>query len=260
MTDKNTQSNMINIRGLTFRDITPEEALNTAIGALSGDGKKKTPFVVYTPNAEIAQLCVEDEKIRECILSADMLVQDGAGIVLASKILKKPLKYKIAGIDLGEGIVKYAAASGKKVYFLGAAPANSERKAVALIAEEKLAEKYEGFKLCGWHDGYFKPEMTDDIINDINDCGTDILFVCLGAPRQELWVKENRDKLNVSLILGLGGSLDGYAGTVKRAPEFFIKINCEWLYRLIKQPSRFKRMLKLPKYIFGALGERLRGK
>ena len=181
-------------------------------------------------------------------------------IVLASKILKKPLKYKIAGIDLGEGIVKYAAASGKKVYFLGAAPANSERKAVALIAEEKLAEKYEGFKLCGWHDGYFKPEMTDDIINDINDCGTDILFVCLGAPRQELWVKENRDKLNVSLILGLGGSLDGYAGTVKRAPEFFIKINCEWLYRLIKQPSRFKRMLKLPKYIFGALGERLRGK
>jgi len=254
-----TDKKRVSVRGLTFYDILPDEALRAVIEAVE-DESRTSPYAVYTPNAEIAQLCAEREDIKECILGADLLVQDGAGIVLASKILGVPLRSKIAGIDLGEGLIKYSAETGRKVYFLGASPKNNERDAVALLAEAKLKEKYPGFSLCGWHDGYFKQEDIDDIISDINASGADILFVCLGAPRQELWIRDNLDKLSVKAVLGLGGSLDGYAGTVKRAPKFFISINCEWLYRLIKQPSRFGRMLKLPKYILGAFGEKLSSK
>jgi len=247
--------NKINVRGLDFYDMSLDDA--AMICAAAADDREGGPFVVFTPNAEIAQACLEDEKFAECVKSADLLLQDGAGVILASKILGTPLKTKIAGIDLGERVIEHSAKTGRKVYFLGAAPENGERKAVAALAGEKLAEKYEGFRLCGYHHGYFREEESDQIISEINSLGCDVLFVCLGAPKEEYWIARHKSELSVGLILALGGSLDGYAGVVKRAPEAFIKMNCEWLYRLIKQPSRFKRMLKLPKYVIGAAAERI---
>ena len=114
--------------------------------------------------------------------------------------------------------------------------------------------------VCGTRDGYFKPEETPAIVDEINRSGADILFVCLGAPKQEKWIYENREKLSCSLALGLGGSLDVYAGTVKRAPDLFIKLNLEWFYRLIKQPSRIGRMMNLPRFLFGTLFYKISGK
>ena len=108
------------------------------------------------------------------------------------------------------------------------------------------------------NDGYFKDDGA--VIEKINAASPDLLLVCLGAPKQELWMAENREKLNVRLMAGLGGSLDVYAGVVQRAPERWQKMNLEWLYRLMKEPRRIGRMMKLPQFMICVLGEKLKGK
>ena len=100
----------------------------------------------------------------------------------------------------------------------------------------------------GVENGYF--DSSDKIIENINNASPDFVFVCLGAPKQEKWIYENKDKLNAKVLMGIGGSLDVFAKEAKRAPQIFIKLNIEWLYRLLKNPSRFKRMLALPKFAF----------
>ena len=119
-----------------------------------------------------------------------------------------------------------------------------------------MAKKYSGLTVAGTADGYFKKEGVESerVIDNILSSGAELLFVCLGAPAQEKWINANRDRLpGVMLFLGLGGSLDGYSGNVKRAPDFFIKLNLEWFYRLLCMPSRIGRMMKLPKFLFGTI-------
>ena len=131
---------------------------------------------------------------------------------------------------------------------------------VAQKAADKLKEKYPQALFVGTHDGYFQKENeeNDAVVEEINNSGAVILFVCLGVPMQEKWIDANRERLpNVRLAMGLGGSLDGYAGNVKRAPKFFVKWNLEWFYRLCKEPRRIGRMLKLPKLVFGTIWYRL---
>ena len=117
---------------------------------------------------------------------------------------------------------------------------------VALSAAEKLKEKYPGLVIAGTHDGYFKED--EPVIEEINEASPDFLMVCLGFPKQENWIYNNREKLNARLAIGAGGCLDVFAGTVQRAPDFYCRHGIEWLYRLVKQPSRFVRMLALPKF------------
>jgi N-acetylglucosaminyldiphosphoundecaprenol N-acetyl-beta-D-mannosaminyltransferase len=111
--------------------------------------------------------------------------------------------------------------------------------------------------VCGTENGYFSDDAP--IIEKINSAAPDLLLVCLGAPKQEKWMLANTGKLNVGLMMGLGGSLDVFAGVVQRSPESWNRLGLEWLYRLIKQPSRIKRMIKLPLFLFAAMGERIRG-
>ena len=154
-------------------------------------------------------------------------------------------------------MVKYSNESGAKIFFLGGKPG------IAEAARDKLLEKFPNAKFVGTNDGYFKKdgEENEAVIEKINDAEPDILYVCLGVPVQEKWILENRSKLKtVKLCLALGGSLDGYSGNVKRAPKIFIKLGLEWFYRLICQPSRIGRMMKLPKFLFGVIIFRLTGK
>ena len=245
--------NIINIRGVDINNVTLDEATDI----IDGFAASKSFHAVFTPNAEIVQLCIEDESIRTLVNSADLIIPDGAGVVLASKILKKPLKGKVAGVDLGKRAISLSEKRGYGVYFLGSKPGVSE------LASEKLRKEYPDFKLVGSLDGYFKKEgaESDAVIEEIKATGADILFVCLGVPAQEKWIMANKEALSgVGLILALGGSLDSYAGTVKRAPDIFIKLNLEWFYRLIKEPKRIKRMMKLPKFVFGTVAAKLTGK
>ena len=236
----------VSIYGISYDNVTLDEAAALAEELMT----EEKNHIAVTPNAEIAYRAAKDEELGVTINSADMVVADGIGVVYASKIYGTPVKQKVAGVELGERVLKAAAASGDGVFFLGAKPG------VAELAASKLSEKYDGLNFAGLRDGYF--DNDEEVINDINESGAKILFVCLGAPKQELWAAKYKDKLKVRLTLCLGGALDAYAGTVKRAPEIWIRLGLEWLYRLIKEPRRFVRMLALPKYMFAVIFDSLR--
>lgn len=235
----------ISIRGIMYDNITLSESEKIIEEIL--DAPEAKFHAVYTPNSEIAQMCIDDQNFMDIINAAELVIPDGIGVIKASQILGTPLKEKVAGIDFGTCALKKAAEKSAKVYFLGGKPG------VAELAAKNMSEKIPGLTFCGTKDGYFKKsgEENDAAIADINSCSPDILFVCLGAPLQEKWISENREKLKgVRLCLGLGGSLDVFAGNVKRAPKIFIKLGLEWLYRLIKEPKRIGRMLNIPKFLF----------
>ena len=235
------------IMGIAFDNVTMQQALQKAREILSGD---KTCYAV-TPNAEIAYEALKDESLRSLLNEADLVLPDGAGVVLASKILKTPLQQKVAGVDFADGLLGVLDETGKSVYLLGSKPG------IAELAAEKMRQKHPGLIICGMHDGYFKDEAP--IIDAVNAAKPDVLFVCLGAPKQELFMKRHLNDLTCKLMIGLGGSLDSFAGTVKRAPKWMIAANLEWLYRLYKEPKRFGRMLRLPKYLWAVVCRRIRG-
>jgi len=243
------------IRGVGVDNVTLADAADICKGFIEApDG---TPKAVFTPNSEIIQACVENEELYSVINRGDLITPDGIGVIYASKILKRPLKAKCAGYELGLEMVKYSNESEARIFFLGGKPG------VAEAARDKLLATYKNTKFVGTNDGYFKKEgeESDAVVKKINDSGADILYVCLGVPVQEKWILANRDKLtSVKLCLALGGSLDGYSGTVRRAPKIFIKLGLEWFYRLICQPSRIGRMMKLPKFLFGVIWFGIRGK
>ena len=231
----------VDVVGIPIQNVTMEEAVHDVSAFL----KTKDQKVVVTPNAEILQLCVEDEGVHAIIRSADYIIPDGIGVVKGAKMLGTPLNQKVAGCDLAWNILSEMERTGKRLFLLGAKPG------VAAAAAEKMKEAHPNLVVCGVQDGYFKED--DPVIEAINAADTDVLFVCLGVPKQEQWMMSHKARLNVSVMMGLGGSLDVFAGNVKRAPKIFIKLGLEWLYRLIKEPWRAKRMMKLPKFFFSVM-------
>lgn len=242
----------INVRGINFDNLTLDETVEQLLLRLQ-NGEQTA---VFTPNSEIVQACIEEPALYPIINSAEIVCPDGIGVVKAAKILKTPLKGKVAGIEVGERLIAALTDGEKSVFFLGGKPGIAEQ------AARNLTEKYPGVRIVGTNDGYFAKEgaENDAVIDKINASGAEILFVCLGAPAQEKWIFQNRSRLNAVVMLGLGGSLDGYAGVVRRAPKLFIDLGLEWFYRLLREPRRLKRMMKLPKFYFGALRYRFTGK
>ena len=243
------QNDKINVRGVYFDNVTMDEAFRKAVTLIETEGFS----YMVTPNSEIVQACVENPALYDVVNTADLTIPDGIGVVYASKILKTPLKEKVAGVEMAAKIIEYAAKEHKKLYFFGGAKASDGKKAVWELAADALREKYPAIEIDG-RDGFFGEEETDDIIDGINQSGAQILFVCLGAPKQERFIYKNRKKFtSVRFAAGLGGTLDVLAGVADRAPEFYLKHNLEWLYRFSKNPSRVGRMMKLPKFLFGTV-------
>ena len=237
----------IDVMGLKFDSMTMDEALSRAEALLRGD---KAAYVV-TPNAEIAYEALHDGQLREMLNGADLMLPDGAGVVLASKLLRTPVKQKVAGVDFAAGLLGILERNGQSLYLLGGKPGIGE------LAAQKMLEAHPQLRIAGIADGYFRDEAP--VIEKINASGADALFVCLGAPKQERFMVQHQQELHVHLMAGLGGSLDAFAGTVQRAPEWMIRLNLEWLYRLIREPKRFRRMLRLPKYLWAVMLKRIRG-
>ena len=244
-------SEKINVRGVWFDSLTVDETLDRLCDNL----KQNIQTAVCTPNAEIVQACIDDESLFPVINSAEVIIPDGIGVVKAARILGTPVKEKVAGVTVGEKLFERLAGSGSRFYFLGGKPGVAEQ------AAERMQEKYPGLVIAGCHDGYFEKSgpANDQVLSEINDSCADILYVCLGAPVQEKWIYANRGQLNAKLMLGLGGSLDIYAGNVKRAPKIFISLGLEWFYRLLKEPKRIGRMMKLPKFYFGTWLYKIKG-
>lgn len=235
----------VDVMGVRFDNVTMDEAISTAKVLLSGDG----PSYVVTPNSEIVYEAMADEGLRDLLNSADLVLPDGAGVVLGSKILKTPLKQKVAGVDFADRLLGVLAETGGRVYLLGSKPG------VAELAAKKMLDQHPGLQICGVADGYFQDE--GPVIEAVNAANADVLFVCLGAPKQEKFMAAHQKDLKVQLMIGLGGSLDSFAGTVKRAPKWMIACNLEWFYRLLKEPWRFKRMLRLPKFLWAVVRRRI---
>ncbi len=238
----------VDVLGVAFDNVTPEEAADRALALLEEDG----PHLVATPNPEIVQRANKDRAFAEILAGADLVVPDGVGVIYAAKILGRPLKSRVPGIDLAAALMGRVAGTGKRLFLLGAAPGVAEQAAVNLRAA------YPGLVVCGTHDGYF--EEDGPVIDAIRRAEADIVFVCLGAPKQEKWIAAHGESAGARLYLGLGGSLDVFAGKAERAPERFQRLGLEWLYRLLKEPSRIGRMAKLPLFLVSAAGARLRGR
>ncbi len=237
----------IDVMGVGFDNVTMDEALERAKTLLAQPG----PAYCVTPNAEIVYEAMHDEAFRAILNGAALVLPDGAGTVLGAKLLGTPLKQKVAGIDFSANLLGILAETGKRLYLLGGKPGIAEK------AAENMIKKHPGLCICGTADGYFRDEAP--VIEKINAAKPDALFGCLGAPKQEIFMHAHCADLAVPLMIGLGGSLDGFAGTVKRAPDWMIRLQLEWLYRLIKEPKRIGRMMRLPKFVLAVLARRLRG-
>ncbi len=197
---------------------------------------------IVTLNAEILYKAQTDERLMNIINNAALVTADGSGIVLAARELCGKEIERVTGIDLMQELCRQSAACGWSIYLLGAAPG------VAEAAAKNLQEQY-GTIICGWHDGYFSETEQAWVIGEINEKKPDILLVALGAPRQEFWIEDNQDRLRVPLVIGVGGCFDVISGNIKRAPLMFQRMGMEWLWRLLKEPWRYKRMLALPKFV-----------
>ena len=202
-------------------------------------------YHIVTLNAEIAYMANSDEKLQRIINKADLVTPDGSGIVWASEKLGSPLPERVTGIDLMYEICRLAAQKGYSVFLLGS------EEGVAQAAAEALKAKYPGIRICGAYHGYFLKEENgrEKVFSLIREASPDIIFVAMGAPKQEYIIEEMRKILKKGVFIGVGGSFDVIAGKVKRAPRAVQKMRLEWLWRSLLQPSRWKRTMRLPLFM-----------
>ena len=233
----------IDVLGVSFDDLTMEEAVEIALGFM----QERRACYACTPNPEIVMAAKGDAALRAALSGAELVLADGVGITKAAAMLGTPLKSRVPGIDFASNVISRLAQRGGSVYLLGAKPL------VAEAAAEKLTQTYPGIVIAGTNDGYF----TDDapVIEKINAASPDFLMVCLGSPKQELWMSANAGRLSCGLMAGLGGSLDVLAGNVQRAPETWRRLGLEWPYGVIKEPKRLGRVMKLPAFVLEAAAE-----
>ncbi|MCE5221710.1 MAG: WecB/TagA/CpsF family glycosyltransferase [Clostridium sp.] len=172
-----------------------------------------------------------------------VIIPDGVGTVLASKLLKKPVKEKIAGIDVVREVLIKANSEKKSIYLLGA------KEEVLKKCVENIKFEFPNLKVSGFHNGFFDLNNCDDIIDDIKTCDPWAIFVAMGSPRQEIFIQKVMNVSNTHIFMGVGGVFDIYAGELKRAPQFMISLGLEWLYRVIKEPFRIRRLISIPKFL-----------
>ena len=204
--------------------------------------------VIVTPNPEGVMQARRNTDFAKALHSADLSLADGTGIVLASYLSSKKLPGRVRGVDTIFALLERLSEKGRKstAYFLGAAPG------VAEAAKTNMESRFPNLEVVGYHHGFFDKSDEKNILAEIEKLSPDILLVCIGMPRAEIWATRNRD-INARLTLCLGGTLDIMGGNAKLAPPLFRKLGLEWFYRLMCQPSRFKRMLDIPRFVLAVI-------
>ena len=207
---------------------------------------------IVTLNALMLYEAKQDDFYRVVLNSADFQTVDGVGVLWAMDFLGYENMEKVTGIDFVKDLAKLSAKHGYGIFMLGA------KQDVVDSAAKNMKRDFEGIVISGTRNGYFNSENETEVIDKINRSGAKILLVGMGVPRQEKWIFYNLHKLpNVRIAIGVGGTFDVLSGKVKRAPGLFQKVGLEWLYRTLKEPTRFGRILKLPAFVLNVFREYL---
>lgn len=250
------RADRVRILGVELDNVSLDSAVRLITDHISTGSELAT---VFTPNADIVDRCHSDKtgELLRLYNSASLSVPDGIGVVKASRLLKTPLKERVAGIELAERLLLSAAKINVPVYFLGGGDG------IANVAAENMCMQISNLSVSGVHHGFFDKHgfESDAVVKNISESGAKLLFVCFGAPTQEKWIAENADALSETGILcavGLGGSFDVWSGEVKRAPRIVRSIGLEWLYRSLSNPKRIGRIFSVLRFSVAVFAERLR--
>jgi N-acetylglucosaminyldiphosphoundecaprenol N-acetyl-beta-D-mannosaminyltransferase len=201
--------------------------------------------MVVAINPEKLVKAQSDPALKKLLNEVEMPIADGIGVVLASRWRGGAIRERVTGIESMLQLCRHAAAKGYPVFLLGAKPGVAEK------AARLLQSRYPGLQIAGTQHGYFEDDR--EVVEQINRSGAQILFVAMGSPRQEYWIRQHMGDLAPRLFQGVGGSLDVICGNIPRAPEWAQRAGLEWLYRLLKEPSRWRRQLALPRFLWMVL-------
>lgn len=209
---------------------------------------KRDKTIVISGNPEILYNGLENEKLNKLFNGKDsIIIPDGVGTVIAAKMVKNPVKEKIAGIEVMKAIIEKCEKEGKGIYLLGA------EEEILKLCKENIKKTFPNIKIVGSHNGFFDLNNCDDIIEDIKKSNPWGLFIAMGCPRQENFIVNYIDELNCNFYMPVGGSFDVFAGKVNRAPKWMLSLGLEWLYRVLKEPWRIKRLGVIPKFLLRVL-------
>ncbi|MDD3654595.1 MAG: WecB/TagA/CpsF family glycosyltransferase [Desulfotomaculaceae bacterium] len=235
----------VNLLGIKIDAINMEETVNQ-IASYIRTGR---PHRVTTINPEFLYRAQFNTELRELANRADLVTPDGVGVVWACRLAGNPVPERVTGIDLMLALVERAASEGWRVFLLGAAPG------VASEAATRLSLQYPGLQIAGTHHGFFSNDEEAEVSRLVRESRPDLLFVALGAPKQELWIDRSIAQTGAAVAVGVGGSFDVVAGRAQRAPGWVCRLQLEWLYRLLKEPARWRRQLVLPLFAWQVVRE-----
>ncbi len=231
----------ITILGVPIDNVTADEA-----GKITEDLIKesnKSCKMIFAPNVEIIMMAQKDEEFFNILKESSLSTPDSIGVTIGAKLQKKSFKERIPGQSYFRKIIELSNEKGYSIYLLGGRPG------IAKKAKENLEKIFPNVNIVGLHHGYFDENEEKEVIKEINMLKPNVLFVALGAPKQEKWIKKHRQELKVDVATGQGGTYDYEAGRIKRAPIWIQKIGMEWFWRLLKEPKRIKRQMVLPVYL-----------
>lgn len=231
----------ISILGVKIDNITLEESGDITKKLI--EESNKTCEIIVAPNTEFVMCAQRDKEFFDILKKAKLATPDSIGIIIGAKLQRKKFKERIPGQAYFREVVRRAEIEGWSVYILGGTDEVIEK------AVENVKKDFPNVNIIGYHEGYFVKDSEDEVIKQINELQPNVLFVAMGAPKQEKWIYKNKHRLKVDVAAGQGGTLDYEAGRIKRAPKFIQKIGFEWLWRLMLQPSRIIRMRVLPLFL-----------
>jgi N-acetylglucosaminyldiphosphoundecaprenol N-acetyl-beta-D-mannosaminyltransferase len=237
----------IDILGVRVDDATYDDLL-ACVDDFVAAGR---PHHIVTLNAEMLVAAHDDLAFRQILQAADLNVADGAGLMLAARLLGRPLRQRVTGSDGIHHLAAHCARRGYRLYLLGGAPG------VAGAAAQRLVAANPGLEVAGTYAGSPRVEDEDDIVARVRAAAPHLLLVAYGVPAEEKWIARNRQRLGVPAMIGVGGAFDFVAGLARRAPPWMRRLGLEWLHRLIRQPWRWRRQLALPRFVGLVLAQRL---
>jgi N-acetylglucosaminyldiphosphoundecaprenol N-acetyl-beta-D-mannosaminyltransferase len=224
-----------------FDDLTMSEAVDEAMSWCRG---QRRPHNIVTINAAILVMMRKDEALAAACRAGSLIVPDGMPVLWASRLVGRPLRARIAGIDLMTRLLEAASERGLRVFFLGA------REEVVRKLVAWCEARYSGVLVAGYRNGYFEECDHAEVIEQIRGSNPDILFVGMPTPFKEVWCERHRELLGVPVILGVGGSFDVLAGFIRRAPVWMQNAGLEWFWRLLMEPRKMWRRYLVTNSIF----------